>query len=291
MNKRKTIISVFLICLFLLAIMSESRLLFSETAMAGTNQQIIPMATSSPLSNAVFSVVQSGTQYTSQISLGSVALGTNVSIDIKIENVTNIWAWTISTVTWNPAVVNLTQVTEGPFLLSNTQYSAYMIGNSPQLWDNVNGVLNGGLAESMNVAGQSHDFSGIVSTLIFTVVGSGNCQITIGGATVYASDNDLSNPINVKCNSATVTITDNSPFSSPTATATPQNTAQSSPTSTVTQNTHPTQSSSSQPTSSPTPTTPELSTWIIVPLLVIPLIAALAFQIKRKTVREPVSFL
>ena len=42
-------------------------------------------------------------------------------IDIRVDGVTvGFWGWAIPTVSWNPAVLQLTKVAEGPFLADNT---------------------------------------------------------------------------------------------------------------------------------------------------------------------------
>ena len=74
-------------------------------------------------------------------------IGTTVKFDIYISNAADIWGWTIPTVTWNPAVMNLTKVKEGPFLSDNTGGDpTNFVGNAKALLDNTNGLIQGGIS-------------------------------------------------------------------------------------------------------------------------------------------------
>ena len=142
-----------------------------------------------------FNVVKSTTGgtagQTSSISLPSSPspIGTTVVFDIYISGANDIWGWSIPTVTWNPAVVHLTKVKEGPFLGDNAPGGdpTAMAGTGSALFDNINGLIQGGLAESIQGADQSTDASGVVATMTFTVVGFGSSAITISGGYLIAT--------------------------------------------------------------------------------------------------------
>ena len=166
----------------------------------------------SPVSAAgttgVFSAVESGTTNVNSISLLSSPnpINTTVNIDIRIDNASDIWGWTLSNVSWNTAVLQLIGVTEGPFLADNTGGDpTAFIGNSPALWDNTYGLINGGLSEAIQAEAISTDSSGVVATLTFNVTGYGNSPITIAGGNLRATSNDTVG-VNVNCNSASVTV-------------------------------------------------------------------------------------
>jgi hypothetical protein len=127
-------------------------------------------------------------------------------IDIRIDNATPFWGWTLPTVAWNASVLQLTAVTEGPYLSDNTgSDSTNFIGNSPLLWDNTNGLIDGGLSEAIQGADTSTDASGVLATLTFNVTRYGISPITIAGCNLRATYNDTVG-VNVTCNSASVTI-------------------------------------------------------------------------------------
>ena len=204
--------------------------------------QFVLMSSTPNLSTAVISAVQSGTPSTSTVTLNPSPnpIGTNVSIDIRIDNVSvGFWGYAVPTVTWNPAVVNLVKAQQGPFLANNTGGdSTEFVGDSSKTWNNTGGILGGGLAAAIFGLDTSTDASGVLATLTFQVTGYGNSTIAIAGGYLIPSSNDNSN-VTVACNDATIVVLSNS------ASPTPTPTSNSTPTPTTT------------PTAAPTPTTSE----------------------------------
>jgi hypothetical protein len=114
-----------------------------------------------------------------------------ISIDIIISNASNVWGWTIPTVAWNPAVLQLIGVKEGPFLADNSGGDpTAFVGTQKGLWDNTIGSVNGGLSEAIYGSDQSTNPSGVVATLTFNVTGYGNSPITISGGNLRTSPSD-----------------------------------------------------------------------------------------------------
>jgi cell division septation protein DedD len=164
-------------------------------------------------------------------------------------------------------VLNLTQVQEGPFLAGSAGNPTFFAGNSKQLWDNNNGLIDGGLTEALSVEGTSSASFGVLATLTFLVTGTGTSHITIAGGNLRANSSDTVG-VNVTCNSATIVVTSNGVSSN------------SSPT-------PGTGSTNSTPTPSPTGSTqpasaPELQAWTILPILIMALIAALGYRLNKK---------
>ncbi len=158
-----------------------------------------------------FSAVVSGTGGTTMINSVNLPsspnpIGTTVKFDIYISNAANIWGWSIPTITWNPAVIQLASVKEGPFLADNTGSDVTgFTGNQKPLFDNVNGLLQGGMAEAIQAADVSTDSAGVVATMTFTVVGYGNSAVTINGGNLRASSSDNTG-VSAACNSASVAV-------------------------------------------------------------------------------------
>jgi hypothetical protein len=298
MKIRKNLIFVVLSALFLLCLISASGAIVNQTVKANANQSslnyqsatlssgtlsISPMANVASLSNAVISAVQSGTTSTSSITLGPSPnpIGTDVSIDIRIDNAGPIWGWTLPTVTWNPQVLNLTQVQEGPFLTDNTGGgSTFFAGNSKQLWDNTHGLIEGGLTDALSIEGTSVESSGVLATLTFLVTGTGTSQITIAGGNLRANSTD-SVGVNVTCDSATIIVTLNGVSS--TSSPAPGTSSSANPTSTPPATT----------TTTPTPTglaktasVPEFPAWVILPIFVMTLLAVLGYRLNKKKLRQ-----
>jgi hypothetical protein len=148
-------------------------------------------------------------------------------------------------ISWNPAVISLIDVQQGAFLADNTGASALFIGNSPLLWNNTRGEIDGGLSEALSSADISVDSSGVLATLTFKITNYGNSSVTVSGAYIVASFNQASSDFyphaNVDCNNATVVVL----------------------------------SSDSSPAKFPS--------WLIIPAIVIPLVGTLAFLWKKKS--------
>jgi hypothetical protein len=152
----------------------------------------------------VFSAVQSGTTNVTTIIVYSIPspINTTISVDIRIDNASNVWGWTIPTVAWNPAVLQLIGVTEGPFLADNSgKDPTLFVGNQKGLWDNISGLVYGGLSEAIYGSAQSTDSSGVVATLTFNVTGYGSSPITISGGNLRTSPSDTVG-VSAICNSA-----------------------------------------------------------------------------------------
>ena len=226
MKTKKTVILCAIIsALFLLSLVLFSRSGAAEnlinlnssssssrsTRTCGTFIDLLQMelaASDGNLSDAVISAVQSGSTNASNITLAPPPnpINTTVKIDIRIDNATPFWGWTLPTVAWNASVLQLTAVTEGPYLADNTGSDpTNFIGNSPSLWDNTNGDIMGGLSEAIQAADTSTDASGVLATLTFNVTGYGISPITIAGGNLRVTYTDTVG-VNVNCNSATVAV-------------------------------------------------------------------------------------
>ncbi|MEM2912053.1 MAG: cohesin domain-containing protein [Candidatus Bathyarchaeia archaeon] len=100
--------------------------------------------------------------------------GNQITLNLTISGAENLNAWAAN-LTWNPTIVNLTQVTEGPFLKTQgtTTFTSTPL---PQI-----GVvaLKGQLPQGIGVNG-----SGVVAILKFEVVGGGKFKFEIYNSTL-----------------------------------------------------------------------------------------------------------
>ena len=206
---------------------------------------VMPMENVAAPSNAIISVVQSGSTNISQITVTSNPIGKIIKIDIRIDKVSaGFWAWSLPIISWNPAIMNLTNVQQGTFLTDNTGASGLFIGNSPLLWNNTKGEIEGGLTEALSAADTSFDSSGVLATLTFKITNNGTSPVTVAGAFTVASINQAGSPgTNVTCNNAAIDVFSNN--------------------------------------SSPL----EFSSWMISPIVLIPLFGILAYAWKKKLKR------
>jgi hypothetical protein len=143
------------------------------TTTTSTTSITIPVLANSPTGS--ISVVPSGTTTVSPISVQS---GETFSVDFYISGASDVWGWSTG-VTWNPAVLQLESVTEGTFLPS--QGSTFFVGNSPSLFDNTNGLIDGGISESFQ-SSETASGSGVLVTLTFLAVSNGNGNLALPNA-------------------------------------------------------------------------------------------------------------
>lgn len=139
-------------------------------------------------------------------------INTTIGVDVRVFAASNIWGWSIPNITWDPQVLQLTGMTEGPFLSANTgDNPTIMTGNSPSSFDNLHGTIIGGLSEAIQGAGVSTGSAGVVATLWFNLTGSGISNINLSGATLYANSTDaIGGPTNAY--PAAVTVNAPSPY-------------------------------------------------------------------------------
>lgn len=262
MKIKKNLFPAFISVFILLSLISALGLLHVST-----------VVNASSVSSATISAVASGSTSNSSITLGPNPrpIGQTVSIDLRISSGAGIWGWILPAVTWNPQVLNLTGVVEGPYLADNTAgASTLFLGNSKQLWDNTNGLIVDGLTEVLEATATSSESSGVLATLTFVVTGTGTSQIGIAGGNVRVSSSDNVGT-NITCNNATIVVTLTGVSSTPspsTSTA-----ASTNPTSTTTQTTKPT----------PTGSVPEFPA-VLVPLILMVSFAAFlsCYRLSRK---------
>jgi len=131
-----------------------------------------PAAAFQAASPAIVSVEPNSTE------LQSAQIGQTVDVNISVTNVRNLWGWELDNLTFNPKVLNLTQVQEGPFLktggstffvttLSATNWVQLGIVPSTNEAIYTNSTVNGG---------------GVILTLKFTVLSAGVSPIIINGS-------------------------------------------------------------------------------------------------------------
>ncbi len=139
--------------------------------------------------------------------------GATFKVDIYISGATplTVWGWAVNTVTWNPAVVQLTKASSGTFLTSDTGDDIDALGTNSGEWNNAVGTINGGIggADADYVTPQTSNTAGVLMTLTFTVVGNGNANIYISGGVLEDSSTAYqTGGTPVTTNSANVTVND-----------------------------------------------------------------------------------
>ena len=151
----------------------------------------------------------------------SAHLGDTIHLNIDVSNVQNLWSWDIANLRFNPNFLNLTQVSEGPFLKAagltlfiwtSTSTNAISKGDIPDISDT--------LLEYTSASG-----NGVIATLTFRVISLGTSQIVFNQTTLL-NPNQIAAPgqttgayeqINNQAINANITVgtsSGNSPISS-----------------------------------------------------------------------------
>lgn len=177
MRRKTTIIIVVIIALALVSVIVFEA--YNAGAIPGT------VANSpSPQGNNSPTPIEDGTVLginPTSLQLTSSQIGETIQLDINITNVKDLWAWDLKDLSFNPKVLNLTQVTEGPFLAkggqtlfiwTSTATMALAKGDIPE----ISTLL---LLSKEGVSG-----SGKLATLSFNVIAPGTSQITFNQTTL-----------------------------------------------------------------------------------------------------------
>ena len=182
-----------------------------ETIAKSAFLTFIPLQNSNNPSDPFVSAVQQGTTGTSNITINGKSVVNSIEIDLRIDNVSvGVWGWSIPSISWNPSVLKLTNVQEGPFLSDQSGASAYFIGNSPALWNETSGTIDGGLSEALTSGSVSHDSSGVLATLTFEIKNVGTSEVALSGgytiASISQANTSIYPPRSLSCRSALVDV-------------------------------------------------------------------------------------
>jgi len=136
--------------------------------------------------------------------LSSAQIGTIIEVQLSVENVQNLFGWNLN-LTWNPQVLNLTNIQEGPFL-SNAGSTLCTWAPSLSPSSRSQGYLNS--TGCILLEAQSADGNGVLATLSFQVLSVGVSPISIDGTQlINPSRSGVLQYISATLNSGTVTIT------------------------------------------------------------------------------------
>jgi hypothetical protein len=161
----------------------------------------VGLASATPTGNVYATVTGSKTTYAD----GEWDAGvTQFTLTLKISGASNIWGWGVGSLTWNPAVVQCTQINElsylkQPYLDPDTgeqvnTFNTIFVAGEP---DNVLGNNGNGIADAISGGSDQHvaAASGNLCSIKFTIIGPGNANIQLTDVTlndgtdfVYVSD-------------------------------------------------------------------------------------------------------
>lgn len=165
-----------------------------------------------PLSNAQQIPTLSITPNTTHLT--AAQLGTNIQVDLIISNVQNLYAWNLN-LTWNPSVLNLTDITEGPFL-SSADHTLFTWTPSISANTRNQGYIQN-VAASL-LSGKGIDGNGVLATITFQVIDIGTSTLSIDGSELAPQiTTDVSQRISATITNGLVVV-DNQANNSPTPT-------------------------------------------------------------------------
>ena len=136
---------------------------------------------------SVAAIMAYGASETATISIDSATqqfpsahVGDTIQVNINVSNVQNLWAWDVADLRFDPSVLNLTQVSEGPFLKQ--------AGQTLFLWTSQSAVAisKGDIPDiSCTLLQQSAvNGSGVIATLNFQVISIETSQINFTQTTL-----------------------------------------------------------------------------------------------------------
>lgn len=129
------------------------------------------------------------------VELQNATIGQTIDVNVNITNVQNLWGFELDNLTFNPKVLNLTDVQEGPFLKTGGQ-TFFLSTLSATNWVQLGIVPSTNDAIYTNTTASG---SGVLLTLKFTVLNAGVSPITISG-------------VNNVCGPSAVTLYNNHEF-------------------------------------------------------------------------------
>lgn len=159
--------------------------------------------------------VKSGTASVSNWVLGPDPdpNGTQIAVDLYVSGASNVWSW-FTDISWNASLLELTSIQEGLFLKKNPSGGTLFMGTNPETWKTSDagfGYIMGGLSSTRMSSSKTNNVEGVMATLIFTVIGSGQADIILSDGVLTDVDQETSS---ADVHSASVTLRDSS-YTSP----------------------------------------------------------------------------
>lgn len=172
--KNNIIIGVAVIALLVVAIISYVHFSASTNAKPASTPSPAPTATPISWPNATLAIEPANTQ------LQTASVGQTIELNLTVTNVHDLWGWDISYLDFNSAVLNLTKVSEGPFLKSGGPTFFLSTASAPMVQQGFLPSVDDAFNENTTISG-----SGTLLTLTFRVVSAGTSPIDISSANLY----------------------------------------------------------------------------------------------------------
>lgn len=135
----------------------------------------------------------------SDVTLDATAVGDQLTVELEISGASNVWSW-FTDISWNDDVIELAEVHAGEnfmgvayidfFLAKSPDCSTLFIGDNDATWkvDGTTGYINGGISNTRTVGTATTNTGGVIATLVFDIVGTGDTDIDLSNAKVTNVD-------------------------------------------------------------------------------------------------------
>jgi len=110
----------------------------------------------------------------SELIIPEVDIGKTFTIKINITEVTNLWSWKVN-LSWNPSVLKVVSVTEGPFLKDQASPTLFTV--TP--WDPAKGYIPEISCVSLAVPAKTASGSGTLATITFNATAPGDSYVNL----------------------------------------------------------------------------------------------------------------
>ncbi len=174
MGNKKIVAAISIIIIIIVAIFAYVHFGSSTSTNPSSTPTPTPSAPLASLPNATISIEPASLQ------LQTANIGQTIEVNVTVSNAQSLWGWDLADLTFNSDVLNLTQVTEGPFLMSGGQTFFLSTASVPVVRQGDLPSVADAFAENTTVSG-----SGALATLKFTVLSAGASPINISKADLY----------------------------------------------------------------------------------------------------------
>jgi hypothetical protein len=181
MNRKIIILSSIVIIVAALALVVAANSLSKPSPEAPiTTPNASPSPTEAPITN--LTVAESAIVNVNPLSqqISSSMIGQDIQVNITISNVQNLWGWNLVNISFNPNVLNLTGIREGPFLQQAGPTIFLWPSGAPEIKRGILPEVNSQLLSFSGVNG-----SGLIATINFQVLSAGNSQISINQTSLF----------------------------------------------------------------------------------------------------------
>ncbi|MCW3983830.1 MAG: cohesin domain-containing protein [Candidatus Bathyarchaeota archaeon] len=189
----------------------------------------------------------------SQTQISQSDVGSNLQVNIAVSSVVDLWQWSLN-MSWDPAVLNLTQIKEGPFL-KGADNSLVTLFVPPEIKSVQSGFFPADMVctpfSLTSVSG-----SGVLATLTFKILAAQNTEIKFVRTELNKLNETQTGTTPISHVSSNLQITALQATPSPSPSPTPSNTTTPTPTIDPTPTEIPTSTPSFTPTetANPSPT-------------------------------------